>query len=77
MDDNPCRLFFLQPADDSQRLYEALRSVFVDGCRQKDAAEAFGLGFDAFRQQIQQFRSALAKGEAPPFLPPGHGADPR
>ena len=41
MDDTLCRLFFLQPSCDSQRLYEALRAVFVDGCRQKDAAERF------------------------------------
>ena len=77
MDDNPCRLFFLQPTDDSQRLYEALRAVFVDGCRQKDVAERFGFRFDAFRQQIQQFRSACASGQASPFLPEGLVADPR
>ncbi len=34
MDDTPCRLFFIQPTADPQRLYEALRAVFVDGCRQ-------------------------------------------
>jgi len=52
MDDTSYRLFFLQPTDDSQRLYEALRAVFVDGCRQKDVAERFGFRFDAFRQRL-------------------------
>jgi len=75
MDDNPCCRFFLQPSDDSQRLYEALRAVFVDGCRQKDVAERFGYGFDAFRQQVHQFRAACAAGQPPPFLPQGQGAD--
>ena len=77
MDDTLCRLFFLQPSCDSQRLYEALRAVFVDGCRQKDAAERFGFGFDAFRQQVHQFRSACSAGQTPPFLPTGPAADPR
>jgi hypothetical protein len=68
MDDTPCRLFFLQTASDSQRLYEALRAVFVDGCRQKDVAERFGYPFDAFRQQVQQFRASCASGRPPPFF---------
>jgi hypothetical protein len=67
MDDTPCRSFFLQPADDTQRLYEALRAVFVDGCRQKDGAERFGYPFDAFRQQVRQFRAGCASGQPPPF----------
>jgi transposase len=77
MDDTLGRHFFLQPSCDSQRLYEALRAVFVDGCRQKDVAERFGLGFDAFRQQVQQFRSACSAGQTPPFLPTGPAVDPR
>jgi len=75
MDDTPDRLFFLRPSADAQRLYEALRAVFVDGCRQEDAAERFGYGFDAFRRQVHQFRAACAAGRAPPFLPPGGAAD--
>jgi hypothetical protein len=67
MDDTPCRLFFLQPAADTQRLYEALRAVFIDGCRQKDVAERFGYSFEAFRQQVQQFRAGCASGQPPPF----------
>ena len=77
MDDHPCRLFFLQPAGDSQRLYEALRAVFVDGCRQKDVAERFGYDYAAFRQQVHQFRTTCAAGQTPPFLRPEHAADRR
>jgi len=67
MDDTPCRLFFLQPASDTQRLYEALRAVFVEGCRQKDVAARFDYPFDAFRQQVHQFRGRCAAGQPPPF----------
>jgi hypothetical protein len=67
MDDTPARLFFLQPANATQRLYEALRAVFVDGCRQKDVAQAAGYSFDAFRQQVHQFRVDCATGQLPPF----------
>jgi hypothetical protein len=74
VDADPARQFFLEPADDGQRLYEALRSVFVEGHRQKDVAERFGLGYAAFRQHVHQFRSACAKGQAPPFSAPGLGA---
>lgn len=75
MDDNPCRLFFLQPTADSQRLYEALRAVFVDGCPQKDVAERFGYSFAAFRQHVHQFRTQCVAGQTPPFLPIGDAAD--
>lgn len=67
MDDMSCRLFFTQPTDDTQRLYEALRAVFLDDCRQKDVAERFGFSFDAFRQQVHQFRLSCGSGELPPF----------
>jgi len=67
MDDTPAHLFFLQPASDSQRLYEALHAVFVDGCRQKEVAQRFGYPFDAFRQQVHQFRTRCASGQPPPF----------
>lgn len=67
MDDTPARLFFLQPAHATQRLYEALHAVFVDDCRQKDVAQRFGYPFDAFRQQVHQFRVACASGQPPPF----------
>jgi hypothetical protein len=77
MDDSSCRSFFLHPADTPQRLYEALRAVFLDGCRQKDIAQRFGLRFDAFRQHVRQFRAACAAGQPPPFWLPARGDDRR
>ncbi len=67
MDDTHARLFFLQPASQTQRLYEALHAVFVDGCRQKEVAQRFGYSFDAFRQQVHLFRARCASGQPPPF----------
>jgi len=67
MDDTHARRFFLQPASQTQRLYEALHAVFVDGCRQKEVAQRFGYSFDAFRQQVHQFRAYCASGQPPPF----------
>jgi hypothetical protein len=69
MDDNPCRRFFLQPLADTQRLYEALRAVCVDGCRQKEVAARYGFSPDAFRQQVSRFRARCAAGQPPPFSP--------
>jgi hypothetical protein len=69
MDDTPARRFFLEPAADPQRLYEALRAVCVDGCRQKDVAGRFGYDYAAFRQQLSRFRARCAAGQPPPFWP--------
>lgn len=67
MDDTPARLFFLQPAHPTQRLYEALHAVFVDGSPQHEVAARFGYSFAAFRQQVHQFRTRCASGQPPPF----------
>ena len=69
MDDTPDRLFFLRPSADAQRLYEALRAVCAEGCRQKDVAERFGYNYAAFRQQLTRFRARCAAGQPPPFFP--------
>jgi len=69
MDDTPARHFFLQPTADTQRLYEALRAVIVEGGRQKEVAHRFGYGYAAFRQQITRFRSRCAAGQPPPLSP--------
>jgi hypothetical protein len=71
MDDTPDRRFFLQPSADAQRLYEALRAVCVEGCRQKDVADRFGYAYAAFRQQLTRFRARCAAGQQPPFSPHG------
>jgi hypothetical protein len=67
MDNTSARRFFLQPAADPQRLYEALRAVFVEGYRQKDGASRFGCGYAAFRQQVARFRGRCAAGQPPPL----------
>ena len=67
MDDTPDRRFFLHPAADTQRLYEALRAVIIDGCRQKDIAARFGYHYAAFRQQVSRFRTRCTAGQPPPF----------
>jgi hypothetical protein len=77
MDDTTCRRFFLEPCGASQRQYEALRAVFVEGCRQKDVADRFGYDYDAFRQLVRQFRADCAGGQPPPFSSPRDPADRR
>jgi hypothetical protein len=67
MDATPARRFFLQPAADPQRLYEALRAVCVEDGRQKDIADRFGYDYAAFRQQATRFRARCAAGQPPPF----------
>jgi transposase len=69
MEDTPDRRFFLQPTADPQRLYEALRAVCVEGCRQKDVADRFGYNYAAFRQQVTRFRARCAARQPPPFSP--------
>jgi hypothetical protein len=69
MDDTAARHFFLEPTADSQRLYEALRAVVIEGCRQKDIADRFGYDYAAFRQQVTRFRARCAAGQSPPFSP--------
>jgi|SRR5262245_7802391 len=67
MDDSALRDYFLRPSCPSQRQYEALRAVFVEGLSQRDAAQRFGYSYGAFRQLVLQFRSAVSDGSAPPF----------
>ena len=78
MDDTTCRRFFLEPCTASQRQYEALRAVFLEGCRQKDVADRFGYDYGALRQLVCQFRADCADGQRPPFSvfrgPAGHRA---
>ena len=77
MDDAPCCRFFQQPACAPQRQYEALRAVFIDGCRQKDVAQRFGYAYAALRQLVRQFRARCADGRPPPFFAPrGRGRRP-
>jgi hypothetical protein len=67
MDDSALRHYFLEPSCPSQRQYEALRVVFVEGISQSEAAQRFGYSYGAFRLLVLQFRSAFYGGAAPPF----------
>jgi hypothetical protein len=67
MDDSAPRDYFLRPSCPSQRQYEALRAVFVEGVSQKDVAQRFGYSYGALRQLVLEFRSAFSGGSAPPF----------
>ena len=68
MDDTLCRRFFREPTGPSQRQYEALRAVFLDGLPQREAADRFGYTYDGFRQLVHQFRRGCAAGTPPPFF---------
>lgn len=76
MDDPSARDFFLVPSSPCQRQYEALRSVFIDGLSQKDAAARFGYSYGAFRLLVLQFRNQLRQGLPTPFFSPHGGMRP-
>jgi hypothetical protein len=78
MDDSALRDYFLRPSCPSQRQYEALRAVFVEGLSQKDVAQRFGYSYGALRQLVLEFRSTFSAGDdddsAPPFSTKTQGA---
>ena len=47
---------FLEPANATQRQYEALRAFFVDGLPSAEAAARFGYSPGSFRVLVHQFR---------------------
>src|SRR5271165_4669435 len=47
---------FLEPANSTQRQYEALRAFFVDHLPSADAARRFGYTPGSFRVLVHQFR---------------------
>lgn len=51
-----CRCFFLEPSSSKQRVYEALRAYFVDGCPAKEVARAFGYTIGSFHVLCHHFR---------------------
>ena len=57
-------LYFTKPSSPKQRLYEALRAVFVDGLKVKDAAERFGYTANTLSVLASHFRS----GKLGPFF---------
>ena len=68
MDDDPCRRFFLQPAQTLQRRYEVLRAFFVQGQTQADIAGQFGLTPATVQSLVRDFRAQLRAGQLSPFL---------
>ena len=67
MEDSHCRQYFLVPQETSQRRYEALRAIFVDGLPLADVAERFGYKVSTLKSMACRFRAACRGGAAPPF----------
>ena len=65
--------YFLEPANVTQRRYEALRAYFVEGLPSVDAARRFGYTPGSFRVLAHQFRQAPGR---PFFLPSAREARP-
>ncbi|CAG0971970.1 hypothetical protein ARNL5_01760 [Anaerolineae bacterium] len=61
---------FLQPANATQRQYEALRAFFVDKLPSKEAARRFGYSAGSFRVLVHHFRQDPSRAF---FLPPAKG----
>jgi transposase len=61
---------FLQPANSTQRQYEALRAYFVEGLSGPEAARHFGYTEGSFRVLVHHFRENPKR---PFFLPPAKG----
>jgi helix-turn-helix protein len=68
VDDELCRLFFLQPQQTVQRRYEALRAYFLDGRPLADIAEHFGYRRSSLKSLVCRFRAACARGQPSPFF---------
>ena len=64
---------FLQPANATHRLYEALRAYFVEGLPTAEAARRFGYAPASFRVLVHRFRQDP---ERRFFLPPQKGPRP-
>ncbi len=61
--------YFLQPDDMTQRRYETLRAVFVEGLSLQDAAGRFHVSYGTVRNWASEFRQAFQPGQRPPFSP--------
>ena len=59
--------YFLEPKDATQRRYETLRAVFVEGLSLKDAAQRFHVSYGTARNWASEFRQAFQSGQRPPF----------
>jgi hypothetical protein len=68
MDDQLCRQYFLAPQETSQRRYEALRAVFVDGEPLAIVAQRFGYKVATLKSMACRFRADCRRGVSPPFF---------
>jgi hypothetical protein len=60
--------FFVQPLDATQRRYEALRAVFVDGESCVDVAHRMNVPYGTLRNWACEFRTQIDAGFVPPFF---------
>jgi transposase len=65
-----CTRAFLEPANSTQRQYEALRAFFVDKLPGPEVAKRFGYTHGSFRVLVHQFRKDPRRSF---FLPPAKG----
>lgn len=68
--------FFVQPQDATQRRYEALRAVIVDGELCVDAAQRMNIPHGTLRNWVCGFRKQIDDGCAPPFFFQQHPVGP-
>ena len=68
MEDPRCTQYFLTPQETSQRRYEALRAVFVDGEPLAGVAQRFGYKVSTLKSMACRFRAACRSGATPPFF---------
>ena len=59
--------YFLRPVEDSQRRYEALRSVVVEEQPMKEVAQRFEVSYGTLRNWISEFCRTQDAGQLPPF----------
>jgi hypothetical protein len=62
--------FFLEPKQTSQRQYEALRAIFVDGEPIDRVADRFGYKSSSLRVMASRFRGDYRRGVTTPFFSP-------
>jgi len=62
--------FFLQPQDATQRRYEALRTVVVEGESAVDVADRMSISRGTLRNWVSEFRRQFDAGCVSPFFSP-------
>ena len=76
MDDPRFQQFFVDPQQTSQRRYEAIRAVILEGQPLQAAATRFGFAYGSLRNLVAQFRACIRQGRTPPFSSRCHAAGP-